>query len=1114
MYDETELAGRLSVWHREREQGRDVPLPELCRDRPDLLPELGRRIHALREMEALAGRTSGTTEAAGTSTAPTPGSPETPPDTPRYRFEGFLARGGMGEVWRGHDQVLNRPVAIKVLRRRLAGDEAAQRFREEAALVARLQHPSVVPVHDSGKLADGRPFFVMKLVGGRTLADLLGERPASPETLAHYVQLFGQICQAVAFAHAHSPPILHRDLKPSNVMVGDFGEVQVMDWGLGKLLTDSSVQARPAGSGAPPPQAPAERADSAPGHAEAQGNHTPDTETGVAKGTPQFMAPEQARGARAALGPQTDVFGLGGILCAILTGQPPHADGSVVKAAAGDLSGAFSRLEACRADAELIALAEACLAPDPAARPADAASVARAVASYQAGVQDRLRKAELERAAAEVEARAERKRRRLQLSLIGAVLAVVLLGGGGWFYVAQERAERERAALARQAEAARRVQEALGRADGLRRQARADNDPAKWAEARALADGARALLSDLPEGHELAARVAALAGELAAAQRERRLVERLEDIWLRRAEVDAQAPGSAARWALRQYPPAFAENGLRIGDAEASAAAWVRRHEPETRARLLVGLDAWLAVARRLKAPEAGWLLGVLQAADGDAWRKELRAALARDDWEEVERLARPEALARQPPQTVLLLADYLRPRSRDRAAGLLRAAQARFPADFWINFALADALYQKHFAALAEPAQYEDAVRFFTTARALRPGNLQVQALQGWSLWLRGRRAEGRLTVRQVLDRQPDYFGAYLYLGMMATLEGADAEAEAAYRQALRLQPRSGLAHIGMGFVLWGRGRYDEALRALRVGNRLEPFPRAFLGLAGLLACKGRLAEAEAVYRQAQQFQPDFAEARLAQRLVVLLKARRLDEAVALCRGLAQLSPNQPETHAMLNRALIARGRFDQALQAARRAVELSTKGATFPTGVLTRFLHETEQCITLDPQLPAYLKGEKKARDAQELMVLLALCWFKQQHLGAARLYTHAFTADPRLAQDVTAERRYDAARYAARAAAGEGDAAGLGESERARWRKQALDWLRADLAGWRERLEGGSDEDRDLARERLRWWKADPALAGLREPQALARLPEDERRAWRALWTDVGALLAAGR
>jgi tetratricopeptide (TPR) repeat protein len=277
------------------------------------------------------------------------------------------------------------------------------------------------------------------------------------------------------------------------------------------------------------------------------------------------------------------------------------------------------------------------------------------------------------------------------------------------------------------------------------------------------------------------------------------------------------------------------------------------------------------------------------------------------------------------------------------------------------------------------------------------------------------------------------------------------------------------------------------------------------------LLGHRARLDEAVAVCRQALQFQPDFTEARLYERLFLLVQSRRFAEVEALARGLVLFQPNNPEAHAVRWHALATQGRFTEARAAARRALELSPKHPIFPVGLLSLFARETEQLLALEPQLPAYVKGERTPRDEQELVILVMLCWPKQQYLSLAQVYTHALDADPRLTEDVTHEHRYDAARHALRAAAGQGDAAKLGEEERARWRRQALDWLRADLAGWRKLLEGGSADDQALARERLRWWQDDPGLAAVRDPKALAKLPTAEQDFCRQLWAEVGALLA---
>src|SRR5262249_42311604 len=173
----------------------------------------------------------------------------------------------------------------------------------------RLQHPGVVPVYGLGRLAAGRPYFTMKLVQGRTLAELLAARTGPGQDRPRLLKVFEQVCQALAYAHARG--VIHRDLKPANVMVGAFGEVQVMDWGLAKLLS-----AAPADAGSEPP---ADRGDVLPTRCAAGG----ETQAGAVLGTPGYMAPEQARGEVDTLDARCDVFGLGALLCAILTGQPP-----------------------------------------------------------------------------------------------------------------------------------------------------------------------------------------------------------------------------------------------------------------------------------------------------------------------------------------------------------------------------------------------------------------------------------------------------------------------------------------------------------------------------------------------------------------------------------------------------------------------------------------------------------------------------------------------------------------------------------------------------------------------------------------------------------------------
>ena len=160
--------------------------------------------------------------------------PPTTEGIPGYDLFGELGHGGMGIVYRTRDKRLDRDVAIKLLAVMApANSPAATRFVVEAKITGQLQHPGIPAVHDLGTLADGRPFLVMELVKGQTLQSLLDQRPNLQHDRGRFLAIFEHVCHAVGYAHAHR--VIHRDLKPSNVMVGAFGEVQVMDWGLAKV---------------------------------------------------------------------------------------------------------------------------------------------------------------------------------------------------------------------------------------------------------------------------------------------------------------------------------------------------------------------------------------------------------------------------------------------------------------------------------------------------------------------------------------------------------------------------------------------------------------------------------------------------------------------------------------------------------------------------------------------------------------------------------------------------------------------------------------------------------------------------------------------------------------
>lgn len=220
----------------------------------------------------------------------------------KYSFVKELARGGMGTVYLADDVELNRQVAIKVLSTPEMTEDLRRRMIREAQIIARLEHPGIVPVHDVGELPDGRVFYAMKFVRGVRL----DEYAALNNSLKDRLRKFQSVCDAVAFAHAHG--VIHRDLKPQNIMIGSFGEVLVLDWGVAKILRDSNAVV---GSEADTLMLPPDRKNAS------------DTAHGTVIGTRQYMSPEQARGEIDQLDERADVYSLGAVLYFLLTDQAP-----------------------------------------------------------------------------------------------------------------------------------------------------------------------------------------------------------------------------------------------------------------------------------------------------------------------------------------------------------------------------------------------------------------------------------------------------------------------------------------------------------------------------------------------------------------------------------------------------------------------------------------------------------------------------------------------------------------------------------------------------------------------------------------------------------------------
>ncbi|QEH32296.1 Serine/threonine-protein kinase PknB [Aquisphaera giovannonii] len=994
-----------------------------------------------------------------------PGMPDAPGRPSRYQLVGEIARGGMGAIFQGRDLELGRDLAVKVIREEHRDDpEMVRRFVEEAQIGGQLQHPGIVPVHELGRLPDGRVFIAMKLVRGRTLAALLAARRGPDDDRVRFLSIFERVCQAMAYAHARG--VVHRDLKPSNIMVGAFGEAQIMDWGLAKVLDQGGVADE--GREARPRDDPAVwtlRSRSA----------AMESRPGSVLGTPAYMAPEQARGELDTLDERADVFALGSILCEVLTGVPAFAGESGAeayrKAERADLSEASARLDACDADAELVGLARACLAAAPKHRPRDAGVVVARLTAYLRGVEGRLREAELAQARAETRAADERRRRRLTLALAASVLAAVGIGSAGWGRIERERRSREErtrgAVDAALADASARRQRALA----------AGGDPVPWIEAVEAARRAESALASGDAGDASGARVRAFLADVTrerdaaeAAEKDRRIVERVAAI-LNDFGVHADD-----RRADAEYDAAFRAYGLDLDATDPAAAGRALATSPAA-AELASALDQWafLRRGRTLRdAAGAERLVAMARAADPDPWRDRLRDTLGRREGgparrvEALERLAATADVEHLPVTSVTRLAASLAFLGRrGTAIALLRRAQASHRDDFWVNADLA--------RELMATGRAEDAARFFSVAAGVRPRSGLALAGLGKALLQAGQPAEAADAFREVTRLRPDDGPARVALGAALLALGEPQEADLEFAEARRLRPDDWSVRDQIALAHSERGEWADAVDEQRASARRFPnLPVAHKALAHALQASGRLDEAVAEFREAARLDPHFSAA-----------------------------------HLYLGRALIEAGEPRAALDSLARV-----EAGPPPDPVLTApsLIARAERMIALEARLPEVLAGRDRPSDPGDLAALAQLAFARRRHAASARLWADAFDASPALAADLAASNRLQAARAAAMAGA-EGGAGGAPSGGRspAQWRQQALAWLEADLAASSSAIDSSGVPQRAAVARRLGRWLVDPAFAAIRDEPIPGAMSESERQSLRGFWGRVVALRA---
>jgi len=1058
---------------------------------------------------------------------------------PGYELLEEIGSGGMGAVYRARDLELGREVAIKILLTQYAPDSpTARRFLDEARITGRLQHPGIPAIYRVGSLPDGRPFLAMKLIAGRTLDDMLKQRAAptmeggtflSPLERAaegmfdrldavlqrgRLLGVFEHVAQAVAYAHQQG--VIHRDLKPANVMVGAFGEVQVMDWGIAR---SGDRRAEPTGSANGEPAATVEYSP-LPSYKTPQSDLT---QAGAILGTPAYMPPEQAIGAVDQIGKPSDVFGLGAILCVILTGKPPYAGADAESnrqlAARAKLDDAFSRLDASGAEPELVALAKRCLAAEPAQRPADAGEVAEAVAVLRADSERRARQAEMDRARAEVKTAEERKRRRIQWALALSVIGLLAVVG----YTArridneqsrlraeqeakdrradEERKEREAEQKTRQVAHERDVSAALNEVQLLREDGwKQSDDPARWlitldSAASALKRAEKVLWEGEPSIALLNTFAAAEKG-LEQDNRDRALLAELDRI-SDSNEIRYFFPFPLTLNISNRFAAAFRAHGIDLATVPTSeAAAWLKGHR--LRSRLITGIRNWhqslpsmglaavidtsLVGALATSAAVAGplgpvaiahdpnkgiekllrrrglyaQLEAVLNAVTEDTFAKEWWRAIEHKNGKRLAELIADPRLRQMPPREMASLAEGLNPYTgTDEKAvdDFLALALERFPGEFWVHFRLA---VRSHFGG--------GSVK----------GTTRQELEEKRELFERTRREKSLRHLTAALAIRPNSAIARMVMGMEYLEHGRNAsEGMRMLQSAIEVDPTSPWPHLFMGIHAMEQHDWPRAFQSLKECIRLDPDTGFFI------------TSSMSMLLTSERGKPG--------------KLPTDREFIALFSEMIDLHPEHPGGYDLLASYYRQLGDHRLALANLRKAKERQT--ASYMGRPITEAqISELEGQASWESKLPAVLRGEIHPANRHEVFQLASYCaTFEKRFALATRFIAEGIEADSKLLDNWVEVAHF--AGWAIQASIGQGsDGAGVPLAIRERYRRYALAWIRETI----HRAEGGTGAGVGFYLATVR--DLDP----VRDKEQLALLPADERGEWETLWANTSPII----
>ena len=889
----------------------------------------------------------------------------------RYQLHGEIARGGMGAILKGRDVDLGRNLAVKVLLdAHRDKPEVISRFIEEAQIGGQLQHPGIAPVYELGQLPDKRPFFSMKLVKGETLAALLTERTDIHNGLGKYLQIFEQVCQTMAYVHSRR--VIHRDLKPSNIMVGAFGEVQVMDWGLAKVLATGGIadekRARDTNLGQSFIQTVR--------HAEKQvaigtkksfATVGSDTQMGSVMGTPAYMPPEQALGAVDRLDERCDVFGLGAILCEILTGEPPYTDNDPSEifgmAKSGAVDECHRRLDECEADPILTRLAKQCTSPDPADRPRNAGMLSEQITEYLESVESRLREAEIERAAEAARVVAERKRRRMTLALAACIALMLLMSGAGWIAFQQNR-------LTERTTAKERVNASLKDVRLQQRRAFAATSPAQriaelekgiMAANQALESAkdplvddetrqnAKALSDQLIDAKTRAHLEAQLAANDAVLQQEFELI-RLGHADSQRFSINDEKIVFDIDDTSAQYHSLFSREGIDVGTVTVADAAKIIR-ESRNSESFITAIDHWASTLPKssettrspfvLREPLRDKLLSILKESDDSKWRRNVRQALITRDINALQQVATDDELVGRSSGLVIWLASVLRKEGEEKlAVKILQDAQRSYPADFWLNYELGN--------ALSAQGQHSKALGFARAALAARPDSLGAAWGMVSILSRADRQEESHAFFEKTLQTAGGNAGQLRWLAKQLRKEKKQALlelAEIACRKAIELAPDDARVHAEHSQILFGQNtdgqspsKSVEAAEAANKAIQLKPNRATYHVLHALaLTQQQKLDQAETACRKAIDLDPADMQARYL--LFQLFKEQGKSQlAITEIRKQINLDPSNASLHQLLGLVFVQTKNQKDAEAAFRRVVELAPNDPPPTTQLPTR--------------------------------------------------------------------------------------------------------------------------------------------------------------------------------